>query len=111
MAIARSIIGRAEVAVAESAVASGASIQLAYVLIVMVARALDGAAAQALGARGFEGFANGLTVGELCGTAEFPGPDWAALARRTGIVFDEAACETFLAQVEARNAASEKASA
>ncbi|WP_267359845.1 MULTISPECIES: hypothetical protein [unclassified Methylobacterium] len=111
MAIARSIIGSAERVVAESAVAAGASMELAYVLSVMVANALDDTAAQALGARGFEGFAKGLSVGELCGTADFPGPDWPALARRAGSTFDEAACETFLAQVEARNTASERASA
>ncbi|WP_267360605.1 MULTISPECIES: hypothetical protein [unclassified Methylobacterium] len=109
--IARSIIGSAERTVAESALAAGASIELAYVLSVMVANALDDTAAQALGAYGFEGFAKGLSVGELCGTTDFPGPDWAALARRAGTTFDETACETFLAQVEARDTASERARA
>jgi len=103
VAIARSIIGRAEVAVAESAVAAGASIEIAYVLSIMVANALDDAAAQALAARGFEGFAKGFTVGELCGTADFPGPDWPALAQRAGTAFDEAACEAFLGAVEAQS--------
>lgn len=100
VAIARSIIGSAEKIVAQSAVSAGTSIELAYVLSVMVANALDDAAAQALGTRGFEGFAKGFTVGELCSTAEFPGPDWAALARQAGTAFDEIACEAFLAQVE-----------
>ncbi|KAA0122235.1 hypothetical protein CIW48_19790 [Methylobacterium sp. P1-11] len=111
VAIARSIIGRAETIVARSAVEAGAPIELAYALSVLVANGLDEAAAQALGARGFEGFSQGFTVGELCGTADFPGPDWTALARQIGSAFDEAACETFLAKVEARDAASEKATA
>jgi len=96
VAIARSIIGSAERVVAESAVAAGAPIELAYVLSVMVAGALDGAAAAALGARGFEGFAKDFTVGELCSTSEFPGPDWADLAQRAGVTFDEDACEKCL---------------
>ncbi|MCJ2048682.1 hypothetical protein [Methylobacterium sp. J-070] len=102
VALARSIIGRAEAIVARSAVEAGATVELAYALSVMVAGALDDAAAQALEARGFEGFAKGFTVGELCGTADFPGPDWPVLARRVGAAFDEEACEAFLAQVEAR---------
>ncbi|WP_419829853.1 hypothetical protein [Methylobacterium sp.] len=102
VAIARSIIGSAEAVVAQSAVAAGASIELAYVLSVMVANALDDAASSALANRGFEGFAKGFSVGELCGTAEFPGPDWAALARRAGATFDEDACEKFLSATGAR---------
>ncbi|MHC2104406.1 hypothetical protein [Methylobacterium sp. CM6246] len=111
LAIARSIIGSAEAVVAQSAVAAGASIELAYVLSVMVANALDDAASDALAHRGFEGFAKGYTVGELCGTAEFPGPDWAALADRTDATFDEDACERFLSEVEARDGACVKVSA
>ena len=110
VAIARSIIGSAEAVVAQSAVAAGASIELAYVLTVMVVNALDDAASNALGNRGFEGFAKGFSVGEFCSTADFPGPDWAALAQRAGTTFDEASCETFLAQVEARDTASVRAS-
>lgn len=111
VALARDIIGSAEVAVAKSAIAAGASIEMAYVLSIMVASALDKVAANALGRLGHEGFARGFTVGELCGTADFPPPNWTALAQQAGTAFDEAACETFLAQVEAGGPDSERARA
>ncbi|GJD36768.1 hypothetical protein [Methylobacterium aerolatum] len=99
--IARSIIGKAEAIVAQSAITTGASLEVAYVLSVMIASALDGAASDALAEHGFEGFAKGFTVGELCSTKDFPAPDWTALAQRCGGVFDEDACERRLAQIEA----------
>ncbi len=102
VALARSIIGPAETIVAQSAVAAGASVEMAYALSVMVASALDETASRALCNLGFEGFAKGFTVGELCPTAEFPAPEWDALAKRIGTTFDEAACERHLADVEAR---------
>jgi hypothetical protein len=105
VALARSIIGPAETIVAQSAVAAGASVEMAYVLSVMVASALDETASRALGTHGFEGFAKGFTVGELCGTADFPAPDWSGLAQRVGTTFDEEACERHLAEIEARDAA------
>ncbi len=101
MEVARRIIGSAEAIVAESAVSAGASLEVAYVLSVMVASALDRAASDVLAQHGFEGFAKGFAVGELCNVKDFPGPDWTALAKRCGGTFDEDACERRLAQVEA----------
>lgn len=93
--IAQRLIGTSGLAVVKAALRAGCSMEVAYALDQIVVGELDGLATEILVGLGHEGF-GAVTPLELAGR-KFE-PDYDALARDAGQVFDEAACERFADQ-------------
>jgi hypothetical protein len=99
--IAQEIVAPAYRVIAERAVATGASMEIAYALALRVASDLDGPGCKVLTRCDLEGFEKILTIGKLCKLKAYSDSDCRTLANKAVTTFEELTCERFVGQLEA----------